>query len=60
VELTVIFWFRVAKNQLCALCGSAREIWNLVVAGLPLGRVLNFGLETIKERITRIVNGLPE
>ena len=33
---------------------------HLVLAGLPLGLVLNFGLETIKEGITRMVNGLPE
>lgn len=33
---------------------------HLVLAKLPLGLVLNFGLETMKEGITRIVNGLPE
>ena len=33
---------------------------HLVLARLKLGLVLNFGLETIKEGITRIVNGLPE
>jgi GxxExxY protein len=33
---------------------------HLVLARLPLGLVLNFGLETMKEGITRIVNGLPE
>jgi hypothetical protein len=33
---------------------------HLVLAGLQVGFVLNFGLERIKEGITRIVNGLPE
>lgn len=32
----------------------------LVLAKLPVGLVLNFGLERIKDGITRIVNGLPE
>jgi len=32
----------------------------LVLAKLQLGLVLNFGLETMKEGITRVVNGLPE
>jgi len=31
-----------------------------VLAKLQLGLVLNFGLERMKEGITRIVNGLPE
>ena len=33
---------------------------HLVLAKLQVGLVLNFGLERIKEGITRIVNGLPE
>jgi GxxExxY protein len=33
---------------------------HLVLAKLPVGLVLNFGLERIKDGITRIVNGLPE
>lgn len=33
---------------------------HLVLAGLQLGLVLNFGLERIKDGITRVVNGLPE
>jgi GxxExxY protein len=33
---------------------------HLVLAKLQLGLVLNFGLERIKDGITRIVNGLPE
>ncbi len=33
---------------------------HLVLAKLQLGLVLNFGLERMKEGITRIVNGLPE
>lgn len=32
----------------------------LVLAKLQLGLVLNFGLEKIKDGITRMVNGLPE
>ncbi len=32
----------------------------LVLAKLQAGIVLNFGLERIKDGITRIVNGLPE
>jgi GxxExxY protein len=33
---------------------------HLVLAKLQLGLVLNFGLERMKDGITRIVNGLPE
>jgi GxxExxY protein len=33
---------------------------HLVLAKLQLGLVLNFGLELMKDGITRIVNGLPE
>ena len=33
---------------------------HLVLAKLPLGLVLNFGLEKLKEGITRMVNNLPE
>jgi GxxExxY protein len=33
---------------------------HLVLAKLQLGLILNFGLETMKDGITRIVNGLPE
>jgi GxxExxY protein len=33
---------------------------HLVLARLQLGLVLNFGLELMKDGITRIVNGLPE
>ena len=33
---------------------------HLVLAKLQLGLVLNFGLETMKDGITRVVNGLPE
>jgi GxxExxY protein len=33
---------------------------HLVLAKLQLGLVLNFGLERMKEGITRIVNGLPD
>ena len=33
---------------------------HLVLANLQAGLVLNFGLEPIKDGITRIVNGLPE
>jgi iron complex transport system substrate-binding protein len=33
---------------------------HLVLAGFQLGLVLNFGLERMKDGITRIVNGLPE
>lgn len=33
---------------------------HLVLAKLQLGLVLNFGLELMKEGITRVVNGLPE
>jgi GxxExxY protein len=33
---------------------------HLVLARLPVGLVLNFGLERIKDGITRIANGLPE
>jgi len=33
---------------------------HLVLAKLPLGLVLNFGLARIKDGITRVVNGLPE
>ncbi len=33
---------------------------HLVLARLQLGLVLNFGLETMRDGITRIVNGLPE
>ena len=33
---------------------------HLVLAKLKVGLVLNFGLEQIKDGITRIVNGLPE
>jgi GxxExxY protein len=33
---------------------------HLVLARLQLGLLLNFGLETMKEGITRIVNGLPD
>jgi GxxExxY protein len=33
---------------------------HLVLAKLQVGLVLNFGLERIKDGITRIVNGLPE
>ncbi len=33
---------------------------HLVLAKLPLGLVLNFGLERLKDGITRIANGLPE
>jgi GxxExxY protein len=33
---------------------------HLVLAKLQLGLVLNFGMERIKDGITRIVNGLPE
>ena len=33
---------------------------HLVLAKLQLGLVLNFGLEKIKDGITRMVNGLPE
>jgi hypothetical protein len=33
---------------------------HLVPAKLQLGLVLNFGLERMKEGITRIANGLPE
>jgi GxxExxY protein len=33
---------------------------HLFLAKLPVGLVLNFGLERIKDGITRIVNGLPE
>jgi GxxExxY protein len=33
---------------------------HLVLARLQLGLVLNFGLETMKDGITRVVNGLPE
>jgi iron complex transport system substrate-binding protein len=33
---------------------------HLVLANLQLGLVLNFGLERIKDGITRIVNGFPE
>jgi GxxExxY protein len=33
---------------------------NLVLANLQLGLVLNFGLERMKDGITRIVNGLAE
>ncbi len=32
---------------------------HLVLAGLKLGLVLNFGLERMKDGIVRIVNGLP-
>jgi GxxExxY protein len=32
----------------------------LVLAKMQLGLVLNFGLERMKDGITRIVNGLPE
>ncbi|MBL9137798.1 MAG: GxxExxY protein [Verrucomicrobiales bacterium] len=32
----------------------------LVLAKKPLGLVLNFGLELMKQGITRIVNGLPD
>jgi GxxExxY protein len=33
---------------------------HLVLAKLQLGLVLNFGLEYLKDGITRVVNGLPE
>jgi GxxExxY protein len=33
---------------------------HLVLSKLQLGLVLNFGLEKIKDGITRMVNGLPE
>jgi GxxExxY protein len=33
---------------------------HLVLAKLQLGLVLNFGLERMKDGITRVVNGLPE
>jgi len=33
---------------------------HLVLTGLQLGLVLNFGLERMKDGITRIVNALPE
>jgi GxxExxY protein len=33
---------------------------HLVLANLQLGLVLNFGLGRMKDKITRIVNGLPE
>ena len=33
---------------------------HLVLANLQLGLVLNFGLQTMKDGITRVVNGLPE
>jgi GxxExxY protein len=33
---------------------------HLILAKLQLGLVLNFGLELMKDGITRIVNGLPE
>lgn len=33
---------------------------HLVLAKLPLGLVLDFGFERMKDGITRIVNGLPE
>jgi GxxExxY protein len=33
---------------------------HLVLAKLQLGLVLNFGLETMKDGITRVVNGLPD
>jgi len=32
----------------------------VVLAKLQLGLVLNFGLERLKDGITRIINGLPE
>ena len=32
----------------------------MVLAKLQLGLVLNFGLEYLKDGITRVVNGLPE
>jgi iron complex transport system substrate-binding protein len=33
---------------------------HLVLAKLQLGLVLNFGLERMKDCLTRIINGLPE
>jgi GxxExxY protein len=33
---------------------------HLVLAKLPLGLVVNFGLERIKDGITRIINGYPD
>ena len=56
-ELVIVEIKAVEKNHPV----YARQLRTyLVLARLPVGLVLNFGLEPIKDGITRIVNGLPE
>ena len=56
-ELVIVEIKAVEKNHPV----YARQLRTyLVLARLPVGLVLNFGLEPIKDGITRIVNGLSE